>query len=160
MTMIFLAFTWLLKEITAQPYYEISLNQNPNMVLYMDNMAVGWVNKTTLAPKDKHYDAYMENKAIKIADKYLCKSLESTEATSCSTATAKTGIFDILFVNGLAMLKPDKSHVLAIGEYNMNTDMYDAIIVPIKSVPEEHYFLDIIKHDGGESVRMEGSTPL
>ena len=160
-----LALAGLLRGVSMRTYYEIVLDEEDNLILYMDKMAAGWIDRSRLGMGDNHTNIYVDKgKSIRIAGKYLCRFARSPKATSCATATAATGAFDLVFNKGtnreIAMIMQDKTQVLAKGEFNHNTDMYDVVIVPKKSVPPKNYLLRVIKHDGDSFGIVTSTTPL
>lgn len=149
---------FLLAHVAAKSFLVISLASNPNFVLTMTDAAVGFADRTKI-PHDERIMAELGPGNIKIGTKYLCKSTDSDVATLCVTSHALHGSFTHLKRDGRSVLMQNRNLVLARGEFNMSTDMYDVVVKNVGILDTSDYYLNIDSYDN-ENIVLPKSESL
>lgn len=62
-------------------------------------------------------------------NKHLCSASNSSEVRLCISRNPINADFEPIFIDNSVKFKTRGNHVLAIGDYNENTEMYDAVVL-------------------------------
>ncbi|KAM0681233.1 hypothetical protein GINT2_000431 [Glugoides intestinalis] len=114
--------------------------RDKNLAFTITSQNVGF---TKYDPKSDEQHVEMENGRIIKNDKFVCVSALSSEVRLCTSTTPIVFEFSLLESHGIYKLQTRGSDVLAVGDFNENTQMYNAIVIDEnehRSLEKSHWF--------------------
>lgn len=130
----------LLLSMVKSEFYTIHENGENNLALTITEDNVGF----------RKYDRTAEEQIIEMKNdeimkngKRMCSSPTSTHVELCSSGNPIDATFKPIEMNGLYVLKVRGNRVLAIGDYNVNTEMWDVKVIEERQAErgERHWFI-------------------
>lgn len=130
----FLAFRFVLGAI-----YTIKSIGNSGLALTITDHNVGFT-KLEKNLEEQKINVDFETKRISRNGKTLCASSITNELRLCITENPIIGDFLFMEENGFYKIQTNGSLLLAVGDYNSNTQMYDAILVKGNTGNKKYWF--------------------
>lgn len=121
-------------------FYTIRDKDVSNLAFTITGQNVGF---SKYDPRSDEQQVEIKNGRLIKNDKVVCVSAVSSEVRLCSSTTPIIYEFSLLDSNGTFKLQTRGTHVLAIGDFNEATQMYNAIVIDENdrnSCKRKHWF--------------------
>lgn len=130
--------------------YTIKSPGKIELALTFTDKSVGFTRYDSTSPDQR---LEMEENAISKNNKKLCSSSASSEVRLCTSKNPINAEFEPISLGNAVKFKTKGNHVLAIGDYNENTEMYDVVILEENKAHQNKIFFAIELRDPDINVK-------
>jgi hypothetical protein len=102
---------------------------------------------TKYDPTSQDQKLEMVDNSIGRNNKKICSSSNSSEVRLCISKDPINADFEPIYLNNSVKFKTRGNHVLAVGDYNVNTEMYDIVILEENKASINKFFFSIDSRD-------------
>lgn len=124
--------------------YTIKSPGKINLALTITNNSVGWTKYDSTSQDQK---LEMIDNTISRNNKKVCSSSSSSEVRLCISQNPINAEFEPISLGNSVKFKTKGNHVLAIGDFNENTEMYDVIVLEESQSHQNKFFFSVELRD-------------
>lgn len=135
--------------------FTIKIPGKTTLALTITENSVGF---TKYDPTSQEQKLEMIDNTISRNQKKICSSAASSEVRLCLSQNPINAEFEPISLGNSVKFKTKGNHVLAMGDFNVNTEMYDLVVLEESKSHQNKIFFKIDENENELIVKSTGSV--